>query len=110
MKLIARAHLSDYDLSTPEMIAALELMHNWKSSDYPLDSVAASIYSIWHMIFFGKFFVMQIPEDEIRLKLFDFYNFDDFIINTIHKLTHDSSYLSDYCELPGEKNVRYACV
>jgi penicillin G amidase len=109
-KIIARTHLSDYNMNTPEITQVLDLMHEWKSSDFTLDSVEASIYSMWHMIFFGKFFVKTIPEEEVRMKLFEFYEFDNFIINTIHKLNHDPSYFSEHCELPGESNIKNACV
>jgi len=44
-------------MKNKEIDEILDLMHNWKSSDYSLDSIEASIYSVWHMIFFGKFFV-----------------------------------------------------
>jgi len=73
MKLTARLHLSEYGLSNSEMISTLEMLHDWKASDFSLDSVEASIYAMWNMIFFGKFFASMIPEDEVRLKLFDFY-------------------------------------
>lgn len=91
------------------MISTLEMLHDWKASDFSLDSVEASIYAMWNMIFFGKFFASIIPEDEVRLKLFDFYQFDDFMENTIQNLHHNASYLSNYCLLPGEQSHKTAC-
>jgi hypothetical protein len=50
MKNLSRLHLTRYELHNQEMLDAIEMMYQWRG-EYTLDSVAASIYSIWEMKF-----------------------------------------------------------
>lgn len=57
MKIILKNNLAEYDMNTKEYLDLIDLLHKWYGCPYTLDSIEASIYSMWHMIFFGKFFV-----------------------------------------------------
>jgi penicillin amidase len=76
--------------------ALLGRLAKW-NGDFDQKLEEPTILSLWEYYFMEQFAKQQIPDDEIRLNIYDLHVVEDFIYNFLTDLDNDNNLYSKFC-------------